>query len=66
MGAALGLAGAFAATRLMRSLLYGVTTTDPITFLAVPLVLVVAAVLACFLPAHRATRVDPVIALRAE
>jgi len=65
-GVALGLAGAFAVTRLMQSLLYGVTTTDPLTFLAVPLLLLVAAMLACFLPARRAARVDPMIALRAE
>lgn len=66
LGVALGLAGAFAVTGLMRSLLYGVTATDPVTFLAVPLLLLAAAMLACFLPAHRASRVDPVIALRAE
>lgn len=66
MGVALGLAGALAVTRLMQSLLYGVTTTDPVTFLAVPVLLTVAAMLACFLPACRAARVDPVIALRAD
>jgi len=66
LGVVLGLAGAFAMTRLMRSLLYGVTTTDPVTFLAVPLLLVVATIIASFLPAVRATRVDPVISLRAE
>jgi len=66
LGVALGLAGALAATHLMRSLLYGVTTTDPVTFLAVPLLLLAAAMLACFLPARRAARVDPMTALRAE
>lgn len=66
LGVALGLAGALAVTRLTQSLLYGVTATDPVTFLVVPLVLVTAAMLACFLPARRASRVDPMIALRAE
>ena len=65
-GVALGLAGAFALTRLMRSLLYAITTTDPVTFLAVPILLVVATMLACFLPAQRAARVDPMTALRGE
>jgi predicted permease len=66
VGVALGLAGAVVATRLMRSLLYAVTTTDPVTFLAMPLLLVAATMLACFLPARRAARVDPVTALRLE
>ncbi|HSK80542.1 MAG TPA: ABC transporter permease [Thermoanaerobaculia bacterium] len=66
LGVALGLAGALAVTRLMQSLLYGITTTDPVTFLAVPVLLAVAAVLACFLPASRAARVNPLIALRAD
>lgn len=66
LGVALGLAGALAMTRLMQSLLYRVTTTDPATFLAVPVLLAVAALLACLLPARRAARVDPVIALRAD
>ena len=66
LGVALGLAGALAVTRLMQSLLYRVTTTDPVTFLAVPGLLGVAAMLACVLPACRAVRVDPVIALRAD
>lgn len=66
LGVALGLAGALAVTRLMQSLLYRVTTTDPITFLTVPVLLAAAAMLACFLPACRAARVDPVIALRAD
>lgn len=66
LGVTLGLAGAFLVTRLMQSLLYDVTTTDPITFLAVPVLLVVTALLACLLPARRAVRVDPMIALRAD
>lgn len=66
LGVTLGLAGALAVTRLMRGLLYGVTATDLITFLAVPLLLVAAVVLACFLPARRAARVDPMTALRVE
>jgi predicted permease len=66
LGLALGLAGAFALTRLMRSMLYGVSPTDPVAFAGVCLVLVAAGVLASYLPARRATRVDPVIALRSE
>lgn len=66
LGVTLGLAGALAVTRLMRGLLYGVTATDPITFLVVPLVLVTATVLACTLPAWRAARVDPMTALRSD
>jgi putative ABC transport system permease protein len=65
LGVALGLAGAFAVTRLMQSLLYGTTTTDPFTFIAAPVLLMVAAMLASLLPAWRAGRVDPVVALRA-
>ena len=63
-GLALGLLGSLALTRLLRSLLFGVTTTDPVTFLAVPLVLASVALLASYLPASRAARVDPAIALR--
>jgi putative ABC transport system permease protein len=66
VGVSLGLAAALAVTRLMQNLLYGVTTTDPVTFVAVPLLLVAAAMLACFLPARRAALVDPMIALRLE
>jgi predicted permease len=65
-GAALGIAGALAATRLLASLLYGVSTTDAATFLAVPLLLVAATLLASWVPARRATRTDPMIALRAD
>ena len=66
VGAAVGIAGAFATTRLVSSLLFGVTATDPITFIGVPLLLVLVAVLASWLPAMRATKVDPMKALRYE
>jgi putative ABC transport system permease protein len=65
-GVALGLAGALALTRLLRSLLFDVTTTDAMTFLAVPLLLVVVAALASYLPASRAARLDPATTLRTQ
>ncbi|HET9985181.1 MAG TPA: ABC transporter permease [Longimicrobiales bacterium] len=65
-GLALGLAGALALTRLLRSLLFGVTTTDALTFAAVPLLLVTVALVASYLPASRAARQDPATALRAQ
>lgn len=65
-GLALGAAGAFAATRLMGSLLFGVTPTDPVTFAVIAVVLMTVAIAAVYLPARRATLVDPLEALRQE
>jgi ABC-type antimicrobial peptide transport system permease subunit len=65
-GIVIGLGGAWAATRIMRSLLYSVSPTDPLVFLSVPLAFAAVALLASFLPARKATRVNPVTALRSE
>jgi len=65
-GAIVGIVSAYAATRVMSSLLFGVTPTDLVTFLVVPLLLFIVALVASLVPARRATRVDPLVALRYE
>jgi ABC-type lipoprotein release transport system permease subunit len=65
-GLALGLAGAFALTRVLERLLYEIEPTDPLTFVVVPFSLIAVAFLACWLPARRAAKVDPMEALRYE
>jgi putative ABC transport system permease protein len=66
LGVALGLAGSLALTRVISTLLYGIQATDALTFAVVPLLLGAVAVAACWLPARRASRIDPLVAMRAE
>ena len=66
IGIICGLAGAFGVTRVIKTLLYNVTPTDPLSFLGVSLFLTLIAVVASYVPARRATAVDPIVALRNE
>jgi putative ABC transport system permease protein len=66
VGVAIGLGCAFAPTRVLAAMLFGISTTDVFTFASTPVVLAVVALLASYLPARRASRVDPMVALKCE
>ena len=66
IGVAVGIVAGLALTQLMRSLLFGVNAADPVTFGAVAILLTAVAILACYIPARRAMRTDPIVALRYE
>jgi putative ABC transport system permease protein len=64
IGIAIGLAGAWGLSRFMQTMMFGVATHDPMVFAGVPVLLLIVSVVACYIPARRATRVDPIVALR--